>query len=127
VYKYMKRILASFKYAIEGLQYALISQRNLKIHFGFALVVLFLSWFLKVSTIEFILLIISISIVIICEMINTAIETTIDLITKEYHPLAKIAKNVAAGSVLISAIMSIMVGCLIFFDKIIVMITAVSK
>jgi len=69
------------------------------------------------SIIEFILLIISISIVIICEMINTAIETTIDLITKEYHPLARIAKNVAAGSVLISALMSIVVGCIIFFNR----------
>ena len=113
-----KKILDSFNYAFEGIIYTLKTQRNMRIHFSIAIIVLILSLFYNLSKTEILILFFAISLVIVAEMINTAIETTIDLITDKYHELAKIAKNVAAGAVLISAINSIIVAYIIFFDKI---------
>ncbi len=113
-----KKILDSFNYAFEGIIYTLKTQKNMRIHFSIAIIVLILSLFYNLSKTEILILFFAISLVIVAEMINTAIETTIDLITDKYHELAKIAKNVAAGAVLISAINSIIVAYIIFFDKI---------
>ncbi|KGG80156.1 diacylglycerol kinase [Caloranaerobacter azorensis H53214] len=114
----VRRLIDSFNYAVSGIIYTLKTQRNMKIHFISAFLVLFLSLFLNFSRMELLLLIFAISLVIIAEMINTSIEKTIDLITNEYHPLAEIAKNVAAGAVLISAINSIVVAYLLLFDRV---------
>ncbi|HHV26259.1 phosphatase PAP2 family protein [Anaerosalibacter bizertensis] len=113
-----RNIIDSFNYAVAGIIYALKTQRNLRIHFSIATVVLFTSLFLDFSRLEFLMLLLTIAFVMVSEMINTSIEKTIDMITEEYHPLAKIAKNVAAGAVLISAINAIVVGYLLFFDRI---------
>ena len=112
-----KRIVDSFNYAIEGIIYAIKTQRNMRIHFIIAVIVLFSSIFFNLSKMEILVLLITIALVIIAEMINTSIEATIDLITDKYHELAKIAKNVAAGAVLVSAVNSIIVAYIIFFDK----------
>lgn len=112
-----KKIFDSFNYAFEGIIYTLRTQRNMRIHFIIAILVLFFSIFFDLSKVETIVILITISLVIVAEMINTSIEATIDLITDKYHELAKIAKNVAAGAVLISAVNSIIVGYIIFFDK----------
>ncbi|WP_313567920.1 diacylglycerol kinase [Acetoanaerobium noterae] len=110
-------LIKTFNYAIDGIIYTLKSQRNMKIHYAIAILVLFLTLFLNLSRIEIIAVFFSISLVILCEMFNTAIEKTVDLVTTEYSPLAKIAKDVAAGAVLISALNSIMVAYLVFFDR----------
>ena len=110
-------LIKTFNYAIDGIIYTLKSQRNMKIHYAIAILVLFLTLFLNLSRIEIIAVFFSISLVILSEMFNTAIEKTVDLVTTEYNPLAKIAKDVAAGAVLISALNSIMVAYLVFFDR----------
>ncbi|MBS4536902.1 diacylglycerol kinase [Clostridium sp. D2Q-11] len=114
----MKRLIDSFNYAVEGIIYTLKTQRNMRIHFFMMIIILFLSLFFNFSKVELLLLFFAISLVIIAEMLNTAIEKTIDMFTEDFHPLAKIAKNVAAGAVLVAAMNSIMVGYLLFFYRI---------
>lgn len=115
----MKKLRDSFKYAFEGIFYSLRTQRNIRIHFCIAFIVFFVGTYLKLNNMEWVVIVLSISIVIIVEMINTAIEKTIDLVTEEYRVLAKIAKDVAAGAVLISSIMSMIIGLLIFYQKLV--------
>lgn len=111
-------MIKSFNYAVEGIIYSLKSQRNMRIHYIFAISVLFASLFFELTRIEMAVLFISIAFVVVSEMINTAVESAVDLTTTEYSPLAKIAKDVAAGAVLIAAINAVTTGYLIFFDKI---------
>ncbi len=112
----VRKLIDSFNYAISGLIYALRTQRNMRIHFALALIALIFSILFNVSKVELLILFFTISLVIIAEMINTAVEAVVDMYTRRYHPLAKIAKNVAAGAVLFAAINSIIVGYLIFID-----------
>ena len=113
----VRKLIDSFNYAVSGIVYTLETQRNMRIHFTAAFLVLILSLFFNLDRNELLLLIFAISLVIITEMINTAIEKTIDLYTGEYHPLAKIGKDVAAGAVLISTVNALIVGYLIFFNR----------
>ena len=110
-------IIKAFNAAIEGIIYTFKFERNMKIHYFLAVVVLTASLFLGLDRFEMILLVFAISLVVIAEMFNTAIEKTIDMITDEYHILAKIAKDVAAGGVLIAALNSAVVGYLLFYNK----------
>ena len=110
-------IIEAFNAAIQGILYTFKYERNMKIHYFIAVAVLIVSLRLDLSKLEMMILILSISLVIIAEMFNTAIENTVDLITDKYHPLAKIAKDVAAGGVVISALNAVMVGYLIFYDR----------
>ena len=110
-------IIKAFNAAIEGIIYTFKFERNMKIHYFLAVVVLTASLFLGLDRFEMILLVFAISLVVIAEMFNTAIEKTIDMITDEYHVLAKIAKDVAAGGVLIAALNSAVVGYLLFYNK----------
>jgi len=114
----VRRLIDSLNYAFEGIIYALKTQRNMKIHFLVATIVLIATLFFDLTRIEILILLLTISMVIVAEMINTSIESTIDLITDKYHIFAKIAKNVAAGAVLIAAINSIIVAYLLFFHRI---------
>ena len=113
----VRKLLDSFNYAFEGIIYALKTQRNMKIHFIVTLIVLVASLFFNFSKVEIILLLLTIGLVLIAEMINTSIESTIDLITDQYNIFAKIAKNVAAGAVLIAALNAVIVAYLIFFHR----------
>ncbi len=115
----VRKLVDSFKYAILGIIYTLRTQKNMRIHYVAAFSVILLGVFMNFTTIELLILFFTISLVIVTEMINTAIEKTIDMFTKEYHPLAEIAKNVAAGSVLVAAINAIIVAWLLFFPRII--------
>lgn len=117
-----KTIFQSFRHAIGGLIYTIRTERNMKIHIFLAVTALVLSYLLEISRVEALVLVFAIALVIVTEMINTAIEATIDLITSRYHPLAKIAKNAAAGAVFISALISAIIGYLIFYDKMIAFI-----
>lgn len=115
----MKRrsLIDSFNYAVSGIIIALKTEKNMRIHYLIAIGVILLSLFFDFSRTEFLLLLFSISLVVVAEMINTALERVVDLITNEYHPLARLVKDVAAGAVLIAAINSIVVGYLLFFDR----------
>jgi diacylglycerol kinase (ATP) len=113
----IKKFTESFNHAIEGVIYTVRTQRNMKIHLVVAIIVLFFSLFFNLSKIEMVILLIKITSVIVLELINTAIEATIDVLANYYHPLAKIAKNVSAGAVLVAASNAIVVGYLLFFDK----------
>jgi diacylglycerol kinase (ATP) len=110
-------IVQSFNYAIEGVIHVLRTQRNMRIHFAIAVAVLVIGVAVGVSRIELILLLLSITFVLVSEMINTAIEGTIDAATTSFDPMAKLAKDIAAGAVLISAVNAVAVGYLVFAGK----------
>ncbi|MHC1683476.1 MAG: diacylglycerol kinase [Clostridiaceae bacterium] len=112
-----KKVVDSFNYAIEGIIYAVRTQRNMRIHMLVSLLILTACFFYNLSKGEILILTLSITLVIFAELINTAIECTIDIISNYYHPLAKIAKNTAAGAVLVTAINAVFVGYIIFWDK----------
>lgn len=109
-----RKFLESLRYALEGIAYCTKTQRNMKIHFVFAIIALLAGIIIQISRLEFIIIIMVISMVFICEIFNTAIEKAVDTTTQEYHPIAKIAKDVAASAVLVSVINAIAVGCMIF-------------
>jgi diacylglycerol kinase (ATP) len=111
-------IFDSFNYAIEGIIHALRTQRNLRIHFVVAVSVIVLALIVSVSKIELIALLLAISFVLIAEMINTAIEGAIDVATTSFDPMAKLAKDVAAGAVLIATINAIAIGYLVFSSRV---------
>ncbi len=101
--------------AIEGIIYSVKTQRHMRYHLYAALAALILSLVLNISRTEFILLCMAIILVLTMEMLNTAIETTVDMISVEYHPLAKIAKDIAAGVVLIASIGALTLAYLILY------------
>lgn len=111
----VRKLFDSFRYAIAGLVFTFRTQRNMRIHLIVAALVLVLAWGLGVKRYELFTLFITITLVLCLELINTAIEATVDLFTAEYHPLAKIAKNVAAGAVLLAAFNAVIVGVFIFW------------
>ncbi len=113
-----RNIIESFNYAVTGILSAIKTEKNMKIHYFIALFVVFLSLFFDFDKVEFLVLLFSISLVFIAEMFNTAIETVVDLVTDKYHPLAKLAKDISAGAVLIAAINSLVVGYVLFFGRI---------
>ncbi len=116
--KGLKKFFHSFKYPVKGLRYAYRNEQNLVVDFGIALIVIIASFILKVSYIEAAVLALTIGLVIAFELMNTAIEATIDLITEDYHPLAKVAKDTSAACVLVMAIAAAFVGIIIFLPKI---------
>lgn len=115
---YRRSTLKSFTFAFEGIVHVLRTQRNMKIHFAAALLVLAASLFFDLSRIELIALLLTISFVLVMEMLNTAVEAAIDTFGTAFDPMAKIAKDVAAGAVLISAVNALAVAYLIFYDRI---------
>jgi diacylglycerol kinase len=106
-------LLTSFRCAFEGLGYVLRAERNARIHLAIAVGVVLLSAWLQLTTIEWVLMIAAIALVFAGEMLNTVVELTIDLITLEQNPLAKRAKDVAAGAILVAAIAAAVMGLLI--------------
>ncbi len=111
-------IFDSFNYAFEGIIHVLRTQRNLRIHFAIAFLVLVLALVVNVTKLELIALLISIGFVLIAEMLNTAIEAAIDIATTSFDPMAKLAKDIAAGAVLIAAVNALAVGYLVFAGKV---------
>lgn len=104
------KFIAGFGYAFAGLWYALRTQRNARVHLVAAILVTVAGVLLHVSALEFAMLYIAIASVFIAEMFNTVFEICVDLAKPEYHPLARIAKDVAAGAVLLSAILAVVIG-----------------
>lgn len=114
----IKKLVKSFGYAFEGLEHAYKYDQNLRIHFFIAILVIIASIVFRVNPFEMGILGIMILLVMVTEMINTAIERMVDLITKEHRADAKIAKDVAAGMVFLTAAGSLVVGVLIFLPHI---------
>ncbi len=108
-----RNLLSSFGHAFRGLHYVLRTQRNARIHLAVAIAVLAVGISLKLSWLELAIVGLAIALVFFAELLNTVTETVIDLITYEHHPLAKIAKDVAAGAVLWAAIGSVIIGVLV--------------
>lgn len=107
------RFIDSVNCAIEGIIHAVRTQKHMRRHFLAALLVLLAVLLLKVSALEFTLLTVSICFVLFAELINTALEAVVDLVSPDYHPLAKIAKDTAAGGVLVAAFGAMVMGYLI--------------
>ena len=112
-----RRIIDSFNFAIEGLTAAIRNEKHMKVHILAAIIIVILAIVINASKVEILIISLSVSFVIITELINTAVEALVDLISPERHPLAKLAKDVAAGAVLVAAINAICVGYLLFYDK----------
>jgi diacylglycerol kinase (ATP) len=111
-------ILQSFNFAIEGIIHVLRTQRNMRIHFAIAVAVLIAALAVGVRRLELVALLLAISFVLIAEMLNTALEAGIDVATTSFDPLAKLAKDIAAGAVLIATVNAIAVGYLVFVERI---------
>jgi diacylglycerol kinase (ATP) len=107
-------LLESFNYALEGIIHVLRTHRNMRFHFAAAVIVLVAAVWIGVDRIELAALLISIAFVLIAEMVNSALETAVDMAATTFDPLAKLAKDIAAGAVLISAINAVAVGYLVF-------------
>jgi diacylglycerol kinase (ATP) len=110
-------LLDSFNNAFEGIIHVLRTQRNMRIHAAVAVVVLIVAVTADVSKLELCVLLLSIAFVLIAEMINSAIEGAIDVATSSFDPMAKLAKDTAAGAVLIATINAVAVGYLVFSGK----------
>lgn len=110
-----RSIIWSFNYAIDGIVHVLRTQRNMRVHLVLAVLAGIASLMLGVSRIELVAVVFAIVLVFVTELINTAIETTIDLVVDHFDPLAKIAKDVAASAVLIAAINALVVAYLVLF------------
>lgn len=105
-------LFVSFKYAWAGITYAFQTQRNFRIHVAVGALAIGLSVFLRLATVEVSIIAITSGLVLTLELVNTAIESIVDLTVKQsYHELAKVAKDCAAGAVLVSALVALLVGC----------------
>ncbi len=110
----IERFRRSFSCAIQGIIYSVASGRNMKYHLIAAIAATGLALGLGINRMEWVILVFTIFMVLFAETINTAIERTIDLVTEETHPLAKLAKDLAAGGVLLTAINAVIIGVLVF-------------
>jgi len=118
-YKTSSNVLKSFKYAFSGISYVLITSRNFKIQLIFAVTSLMIGFLLQISQSNYVILIATIMSVLILEILNTSIESIVDLLVKkEFSSLAKISKDTSAGAVLLASINSVIIAVYIFFPKI---------
>lgn len=113
-----KNFAEALKNSIAGIQYVFRTERNLKIQFVFAMLVIGMALVFKFTLIEWAILVLVIGSVLFAEMLNTAIEVMLDLYIQEYNQGVKIAKDIASGAVLVTAIVSVMVGAILFLPKI---------
>ncbi|MHB0858916.1 MAG: diacylglycerol kinase family protein [Anaerolineae bacterium] len=110
---YKGNLLQSFRNALIGLAYVTREERNARIHLVTAVLVIAVSAWLRIGLIEWALMIAAIALVFAGEMLNTVVELTVDLITLEHNPLAKQAKDVAAGAILVAAIAAVVMGMIV--------------
>jgi diacylglycerol kinase len=110
----MKPFLRSFQFAFQGIAYAFRTQRNARVHAVVACLVVAAGIYFRISAIEWAVLALTIGFVFSAEMINTVAELAVDLLTQQYHPMARVAKDVGAGAVLVAAIAAVGVGVAVF-------------
>ncbi len=113
----MKRFITSVNHALAGIVHAFKTQKNMRIHAIVAILTITAALLTYITRFEMMVLALTITFVFFTEMINTAIESVVDLVTDKYHEMAKIAKNVAAGAVLLAAVNAVVVGYLVFYRK----------
>ncbi len=119
-------LITSFKYAWAGVRYAFITQRNFRIHTVIGTLAISLGIFLKITAVEMSVVGLTIALVLVLELLNTAIESVVDLTVKQsYHELAKIAKDCAAGAVLVAAIAAVLVASLVLLPPLVALIFSV--
>ncbi|GHO43028.1 diacylglycerol kinase family protein [Ktedonospora formicarum] len=106
--------LVGFRYAFSGISHVIRTQRNMRVHIAIGLIAVLAGLLLGLSPLEFALLFVTMICVFTAEMFNTVFELCVDLASPQYHPLAKVAKDVAAGAVLVSAILAVLVGVCLF-------------
>jgi diacylglycerol kinase len=106
--------VAGFGYAFAGLWYVLCTQRNARIHAAAAVLAVGVGMFLRISAVEFAVTFVAITAVFVAEIFNTAVEVCVDLASPQRHPLAKTAKDVAAGAVLVTAVLAVVIGLCVF-------------
>ena len=111
-------LLKSFYYAFQGIKVNILTERNLAIHFLVMLLVIVCGFVFKISVTEWLICILLFGFVITLELMNTAIETAIDICMPEINPKAKLAKDTSAGAVLVLAIVAVVIGIIIFGPKI---------
>jgi diacylglycerol kinase len=116
------KFIAGFSYAFSGLWYALRTQRNVRVHVLIGTLAIVLGIILRISAVEFALIFVAITAVFTAEMFNTVLELCVDLASPDYHPLAKIAKDVAAGAVLLNALLAIVIGLFVFVPHLLALI-----
>ena len=114
----VKALIKSFQHAFCGILTSFVIGRNIKVHYIAALAAILGGLYFGISKVEFLIILLVSTQVICLEMVNTAIERTVDLVTAEYHLYAKIAKDIAAGAVLVAAIFAIIIGGIIFLPYI---------
>ncbi|RDU35415.1 diacylglycerol kinase family protein [Neobacillus piezotolerans] len=112
------RLLKSFVYALSGIGSAIKRERNLQIHIFAGTVAIGLSILFSISKMEWLFILLAIAGMLSLELLNTAVERVVDLVTEEFHPIAKQAKDIAAGAVLVYACLSLLIGAIIFLPKI---------
>lgn len=112
-------LLKSFQHAFEGIIHTIKKERNIKIHLSFMCAVILCGFYFHITKIEWMTCLILFALVLSLELVNTAIEAVVDLASPDIHPLAKLSKDAAAGAVLISAIISAIIGLMIFIPYII--------
>ncbi|MDF1514567.1 MAG: diacylglycerol kinase family protein [Anaerolineae bacterium] len=108
-----RKFIVSFRCAVAGIRYAIKTQRNFRIHLSAAVLVLLAAYGLQISTAALGSLILTIFVILVVELFNTAVEVLVDLVCPDYHPLAKHVKDLAAGAVLVAAVGSVLVGIVI--------------
>ena len=121
----MSRLTRSFLYAWQGLRSCMLSEPNFRIHILSSVLVVIAGFFFGISTFEWLLVLLCIGFVIGMEMLNTALEKLCDVVHREYHPCIRKTKDIAAGAVLVSAIIAAIAGIIIFAPKVYSMISTI--
>jgi len=111
-------LLASFRFAWQGIAYAFKTQRNFKIHTAIAALIIILGAGVSLSVEEWAIVCVTMALVLVTELLNTALEAVVDHVSPEFHAFAKIAKDCAAGAVLVAALMAVAVGLLLIGPRI---------
>jgi diacylglycerol kinase (ATP) len=119
----MKRLINSFGFAFKGLRYATATQPNFRIHLALAIIAVVLGFLLQISFAEWEWIMLAIALVLIVELLNTSIETLVDLVSPGYHEMAGRVKDVCAGAVVIAAVFALVTGIVIFLPKLISLVT----
>ncbi|MDD2489866.1 MAG: diacylglycerol kinase [Bacilli bacterium] len=117
-----KRFVNSFKYSLAGLKYTIKEEQSIVVMLIATITAIIIAFILEISILEWIFIVLAMGIVLAFELMNTAVEATVDLVSPNIHPLAKIAKDTASASVFISSLMAFVIGGFIFIPKIINMI-----
>lgn len=122
-----RKLSQSFRYAWRGIIYTTRKEMHMKFHLSASILALLLGYTLRISLIEYLILLISIFLVLIAEMVNTSLEISVDLVTREKKPRAMLAKDVAAGAVLLASINALVIGYFLFYERIIVFFNTVFR